>query len=217
MDLGLPTLSVQKSGGLSKVVMLGIAAAVLAIGGIVYLTMRDTGSSQVVAAGPALASADWAWVNDWGNDVAAHRQRQISDLGQSVELADYRIEFEGQIQNKALGWVFRAKDPKNFYVMKLALVKSGSYPAIALERFAVINGDEQPRVRVPLTIPVTPDNVYRVRFEAVGKHFTTWIQDQKVDELTDDRIKSGGVGQYHELGETSSLKNGMTVIPLMKK
>ena len=211
MDLGLPTLSMEKSGGLSKGVMIAIAVAVLAIAGIVYMTMRGGGASasstHVMETGPALASGDWAWINDWANDVAAHRPRQISVLGPSVDLADYRVEFQGQIQNKALGWVFRAKDPKNFYVMKLVLVKAGSYPALALERFAVINGEEQPHAQVPTTVPVTADNVYNIRFEAVGNHFTTWLQQQKVDELTDDRIKSGGVGLYHDQGdETRHLK-----------
>jgi hypothetical protein len=221
MDLGLPTLSMDRSGGLSKGVMIAIAVAVLAIGGVVYFTMfaGSTGASNshVVEAGPALASGDWAWINDWANDVAAHRQRQISVLGPSVDLADYRVAFQGQIQNKALGWVFRAKDPKNFYVMKLIIGKAGSYPPIALERFAVINGNEGPHSQVPTNVAVTPDNVYNIRFEAVGNHFTTWLQEQKVDEMTDDRIKSGGVGQYHDQGENASLKSGMTVTPLAAK
>ncbi|MGD1093764.1 MAG: hypothetical protein ABSB35_17465 [Bryobacteraceae bacterium] len=221
MDLGLPTLSMEKSGGLSKGVMIAIAVAVLAIGGVVYFTMQGgsagASNTHVIEAGPALASGDWAWINDWANDAAAHRQRQISVLGPSVDLADYRVEFQGQIQNKALGWVFRAKDPKNFYVMKLVLAKAGSYPAITLERFAVINGNEEPHAQVPTTVAVTPDNVYNIRFEAVGNRFTTWLQGQKVDEMTDDRIKSGGVGQYHDQGENASLKNGMTVTPLAVK
>ena len=185
--------------------MIVVAVAVLAIGGIAYMALKGgsgvTGS-HAVEAGPALASGEWAWINDWANDVAARRQRQISVLGPSVELSDYRMEFQSKILSKATGWVFRAKDPKNFYVMKLLLLKAGSYPAIALERFAVIGGDEQPHVQVPTNVPVTPDNVYKIRFEAVGNHFTTWLQEQKVDELTDDRIKSGGVGQYRDQGKT---------------
>jgi len=221
MDLGLPTLSMGKSGGLSKGVMIAIAVAVLAIGAVLYFTMwggsAGASNTHVIEAGPALASGDWAWINDWANDVAAHRQRQISVLGPSVDLADYRVEFQGQIQNKAMGWVYRAKDPKNFYVMKLVLAKAGSNPAITLERFAVINGNEEPHAQVPATVTATPDNIYNIRFEAVGNHFTTWLQEQKVDEMTDDRIKSGGVGQYHDQGENASLKNGMTVTPLAVK
>jgi hypothetical protein len=78
----------------------------------------------------------------------------------------------------------------------------------------VINGEEQQRSEVPLPMPVRSDTLYKIRFEAVGNHFATWIQDRKIDELTDDRIASGGVGLYNERGEIASLKGGVSVVPL---
>ena len=49
-----------------------------------------------------------------------------------MNLSDYRLEFQAQIEaGKALGWVFRAKDGKIFYVNKLEMVTSGLAPTVA--------------------------------------------------------------------------------------
>jgi hypothetical protein len=86
-----------------------------------------------------------------------------------------------------------------------------------LERFAVIDGDEQPHSAVALSVPVTPGNRYQIRFEAVGNRFITWIQGRKVDEMTDGRIKSGGIGLYRERGETAALVGSMKAVPIALK
>jgi hypothetical protein len=138
-------------------------------------------------------------------------------MNASQSLSDYRMELEGQIETKAMGWVFRASTPKNFYVEKIEIVKPGLNPTIQLVHFAVIDGVEQPHKAVPMTIPVRPDTMYKVRFEAIGDRFTTWVLDQKVDEWTDSRIGTGGVGLYAEAGESLSLKGGLNVVPLIVK
>ena len=55
---------------------------------------------------------------------------------------------------------------------------------------------------------------YKIRFEAVGDHFTTWLQDRKVDEWTDARLKTGGAGVYSEGIEQSTLHGDFRVTPL---
>src|SRR5262249_33127979 len=133
----------------------------------------------------------------------------------SMNLTDYRVTFQAQIESKALGWVYRAKDGKNYYVNRIEVVKPGLDPTVALVRFAVINGEEQPRAQFPLSISVHVHTLYRIRFDAVGEKFTTYVQDQKIDEWTDSRLKTGGVGLYNERGERMSLKGGLNVVPLV--
>ena len=226
-DLGLPSLTLQTSGGfLGKLpVPARIAAAamaVLLIGGVIYLSTKSgsadaaVNKSRVVEA-PALPAGDSGWITDWGAEPGVRRTHDISVLAASMSLTDYRMEFQAQIENKALGWIYRARDGKNYYVSKLEIVKPGLDPAVALIRFAVINGEEQPRSQFPLTIPVHLDTLYNIRFDAVGDHFTTYVQDQKVDDFTDDRIKTGGVGLYNEHGEKLGLKGPVRVVPLMIK
>ena len=63
------------------------------------------------------------WVEGWAGDpTGLHAGRQITIYRPSLKLSDYRIEFQGQIDTKSIGWVFRAADPENYYAMKLQLV-----------------------------------------------------------------------------------------------
>ena len=229
-DLGLPRLNLQSSPGfwaqLPAVAKIGIAVVLVAIvGGLIAFTSKGggaavtaaNGSTGTVVVGSPLPIGDAGWITDWGADPGVRRSRTISVLRSSQTLNDYRIEMQGQIETKAIGWVFRAADPKNYYVTKIEIVKPGLEPTVALVRFAVINGEEQVRAQLPLPMKVRRDTMYKIRFDAVGSHFTTYVQDEKVDEWTNDQVKTGGVGLYSERGEVATLKGGMSVLPLLIK
>jgi hypothetical protein len=224
-DLGLPRLNLQQSSGflgqMPIIAKIAIVVVLLAgLGGLIAFSSK-TGSAGMnrgagtIVAGSALPAGEEGWITDWGADPGVRRSRQISILRASQTLTDYRIEMQGQIESKAIGWVFRAADPKNFYVTKLEIVKPGLEPTVALVRFAIINGEEQAHAQLPLQMTARLDTMYKIRFDAVGDHFTTYVQDEKVDDWTDDHIKTGGVGFYRERGEDATLKGGMSVIPLM--
>ncbi len=228
--LGLPKLSFQQKetfwSKLPGVVRLGVIAAVLAsiIGGVV-LTSRGSGSAKPVAAAPrepvlveeqALTNTA-GWIQDWFADRAGGKQgRHVDVLRGSLTSRDYRLLFEGQIERGALGWVFRA-DEKSFYVEKIQVLTPGRDPVVALVRFAVINGVEQPRVQVPLALQAHLDTLYKVRMDIVGDKFTTWLQDEKVDQWTDNQIAVGGVGLYYDSGDSAKLRDTLNVIPLRRK
>lgn len=227
-DLGLPQLNLQSSQGfwgrLPVVAKIVIVVVLLSgIGGLIAyssksgsatVTTPGTGAGTLVTGSP-LPVGDAGWITDWGSDPGVRRTRQISILRSSQTLTDYRIEMQGQIETKAIGWVFRAADPKNFYVTKLEIVKPGLQPTVALVRFAVINGEEQAHAQLPLPMKVRRDTMYKIRFDAVGSSFTTYVQDEKIDQWTDDHVKTGGVGLYSERGEVATLRGGMSVLPLM--
>jgi hypothetical protein len=175
----------------------------------------STANAPIVDAGPPLPNAPDDWLQNFSPD--ARRSRRISLLRLSGDLTDYRVEFESVIQSKAAGWVYRAKDPQNFYVSKLEIQKSGTETAVVAAHYAVIDGQELARTRVPLPRGAGTDAVYKIRFQAVGNRFTTWVQDQKVDDWTDDRIKAGGAGLYSEDGERAVLRSGFKVVPLTRK
>jgi hypothetical protein len=225
-DLGLPRLNLQASTGfLGQIPMLakiGIVAVLVAgLGALIAFSSKSGGAAPVsnhtgtVVAGTALPTGEAGWITDWGADPGVRRTRQISVLRSSQTLTDYRIEMQGQIETKAIGWIFRAADPKNFYVTKLEIVKPGLEPTVALVRFAVINGEEGAHTQLPLPMKVRRDTMYKIRLDAVGNHFSTYVQDEKLDDWTDDRVKTGGVGLYSERGETATLKGGMSVVPLV--
>jgi hypothetical protein len=221
-EIKLPELQLSSSvsSGLSRTVKASAGlVAVLALGAGFFFVKSNGGSTAnapLVDAGPPLPNAPDDWLQNFSPD--AKRQRSVSLLRASGDLNDYRVEFESAIQSKAAGWVYRAKDPQNFYVSKLEIQKPGTEPAVVVAaHYAVINGEELARTRVPLPSGSGADTVYKIRFQAVGNHFTTWVQDQKVDDWTDDRIKAGGAGLYSEDGERAALRSSFKVVPLMRK
>jgi hypothetical protein len=222
VDLGLPHLGMPSQPGMPAGKKIAIAAGVLvAVGAVIGFAMKGGGSGSTASAGPRIVEAgppvtgEQGWITNFNTgEAGVRRTRDVSVLRPTMPLNDYRVAFEAQIESKAAGWVVRAADAKNFYVLKLEVVKPGLQPIVAFVRFAVINGEDQPRTQVPLTIPVRVDTMYKFRTDVVGNHMTTWVLDQKVDEWTDDRIKTGGAGLFNERGERASLKGGLSVVPL---
>ena len=105
----------------------------------------------------------------WGGDPSGlHAGRQITIYRPSLKLSDYRFEFQGSIDTKSIGWVFRASDPNNYYAMKLMTVSSGLSPKVALFKYLVANGKQTQVGRVPIDLAVQPDTVFNVRVDVRG-------------------------------------------------
>jgi len=116
------------------------------------------------------------------------------------------MQFTGQIESKALGWVFRAKDTKNYYGMKIENDKPGS---VMYTRFAVVNGRESSVTQKRLPIQARVDTAYNVKLEVRGPRFSVYIQGEPVELWTDSRLKAGALGfmnEGDERGRTSSVR-----------
>ena len=142
----------------------------------------------------------------WSYDAAGFvRPGPLAIFKPSVDLSDYRFEFLGQIDQKAMGWAFRAQDLNNYYAMKFVVVKPGPLPLIHIVRYAVINGKEGPHVDKPLPLTVRTDMLYRIQVNVRGGDFTTMAQGQVVDFWSDNRLPHGGVGFFCNRGERARL------------
>jgi len=196
-------------------VKLGIAILLLLGAGGAYFGLGNkgrkpaaSGSTASDAAGPSIMVGEGGWVQGWAGDtVGAHQGRQITIYRPSLTLSDYRVEFQGQIESKSLGWVFRAADPDNYYAMKLAAVSSGLPLKVALIKYMILRGHETELGRIPLDQQVSPDTVYSVRVDIRGPRFNTYIQGQPVDIWTNDQLKTGGVGFLNERSERGKIKS----------
>jgi hypothetical protein len=144
---------------------------------------------------------------NWSYDAAGFvRPGPLAIFKPTLDLVDYRFEFLGEIDQKAMGWVFRAHDLKNYYAMKFVIVKPGPLPLIDMVRYAVINGKEGPRIHKPLPMTVRNDMLYRVSIDVRGADFTVMAQGQVVDFWTDRRLPHGGVGFFANRGERARLR-----------
>jgi hypothetical protein len=223
VDLNLPVLHnpevVGPWGRLPGAAKAGIGA-VLALGivGLAYTVFNGSNAAATTVAreiptyqlGKQINSG--GWIEDW---APADTLRRVTLLRGSQPYSDYRIEFQAQIQNKAIGWMYRGLNPKSFYVVKLEKLKAGLEPVVALVRYAVIDGENEKRVEKVLPMKVRVDTTYKIRFDAVGSEFAVWVQDQKIDEWRDSRLGSGGLGLYSEGEEAAAINGTVNVFELI--
>lgn len=210
--IGMP--AAEKSGG-SKIAIAAVVLVVLAGGGyFMFSGGKSTGSAGSEAADSISDSSSTGmiiggggWTTTWGAESPNNKGKQISIYRPSMTMPDYRLEFRGQIERKAMGWIFRASNPKNYYVMKLEILKPGPAPIVALVKYAVIEGKETTHTQVMLPFEVKADTVYQVRLDVKGDKFTTYVQGKLVDHWSDDRVKLGGTGFYNEPGERAQIKS----------
>lgn len=149
-----------------------------------------------------------AWIGgakDWRFEDGIIRPASLRVWKPSLKLADYRLEFEGQIEKNAMSWAFRAPDIRNYYATKIQIRKSGQLPVADLIRYTVVNGTERDRQRLPLPMSIRPEMLYHVQLSVRGNNFVTKVNGQVVDSWTDARHKKGGVGFFADRGESSSI------------
>jgi len=171
--------------------------------------MAHSGTGTTSSAGGATISnvGEQGWVTEWASDATgSRRRRQITLYRPSAQLSDYQMQFTGQIESKALGWVCRAGDTKNYYGMKIENDKHGS---VVYTRFAVVNGRESSVTQKVLPIQARVDTTYNVKLEVRGPRFSVYIQGEPVELWTDSRLKSGALGfmnEGDERGRTNSVR-----------
>ena len=151
---------------------------------------------------------DWEGAGDWSGSWNYDERGGVipgalAILKPSVGLADYTVEFLGQIEKKALGFTIRSADTKNYQAVKLAIKTPGPLPVISIVHYAVVAGAESARQERRLPVTVFNDTIYRVRLAVRNDTFTLAVNDQVVDAWADNRIATGGVGFFAGAGERS--------------
>jgi len=147
------------------------------------------------------------WAANWSYDQAGFvRPGNLAIFGPTRTLYDYNFEFLGQIENRGMSWVYRAKDTRNYYLGKLVITQGGPVPEVALVRSVVKNGRETQRKVILVTTTSRADTLYRVRVDVNGSDFTTSVLGQVVDTFSDSTHTQGGVGFQGGRGETSRIR-----------
>jgi hypothetical protein len=108
-----------------------------------------------------------------------------------------------QIDQKALGFAYRAKDENNYYAAKISIQKPGPDPIMSLVRYPVIGGQQGKPVEVPIRMVAHNDTPYRVRLTVSARGYSTSIEGLLVDFWSDERLTSGGFGFFTDAGESA--------------
>jgi len=192
------------------VLALAASALVLLLGALAWNPAREAARERAaVTLHDDFSSGLGLWTPgaaDWTRDPAGFVVvGSLALLSPSLPMADYRLEFQGQIERESLAWVFRARDEASYYVMKVAVLQPGPLPTLALIRYCVLNGEQSPPVQVPLRILLHNESTFRVQMRVSGNDFTTFINRQQVDFWSDDRLASGGIGFFCDKGSRARL------------
>ena len=133
------------------------------------------------------------------------RPGQVALYRPAQNFADYRFEFFGQIEKKSMSWAIRAKDPQNYYGMKMTVIEPGLRPVVAMVHYAVVDGKKLQRMETPLSIMMHNNEPYHVAVDVKGNRVVTSVEGQEVDSWTNDALKAGGIGFFSEAGESARL------------
>ena len=195
-----------------------------AIGGGAWFTLKPPTQARTALAQKSkttsktgrslLLNLPGGWSPDWGGDFNRKKNRTISFYRPSVDNDDYRMEFEGQVESKAVGWIYRAMDTKNYYAYKVEFVKTGPDPGVALTHFTMVNGIESQKHYTPLSKPIRSGVGFKVRLDVKGDEFSAYINDELIEVWQDDRLPRGGFGLMTELGEVGQVRK-LQVFELM--
>ncbi len=159
-------------------------------------------------------------LNEWSDsaaNMADLRAPQVNSSGlhpgrlqiwkRSSLLTNYEVEFLGQIDNKSLGWAFRATNPNNYYGTKITITgPRGNAPNTSLVRYTMQNGHELDRVRMPLPLSMSPGAPYTIHMSVKDDRFVTWVNNQVVSSWSDSRFRTGGLGFFSDEGESSEIR-----------
>jgi len=142
------------------------------------------------------AAADWTFAD------GAIQPGRLRLWEPSVSLGNYKLEFEAQIQQKAVNWTYRSVNLDNFYANKIVMKRPGS---LEIVRYAVLDGREHVRTKLPIPLISMPKSLYKIQMSVRGDQFTTLLNGQIIDTWSDSRLRKGGVGFFSEPGERSSI------------
>ena len=188
----------------AAIVLLGAAIAAWAIPA--YNRGASPSKTPVVAQAAATMGAD-SWETDSSGDTAGIARRRVISLYKPGRTKrNYVFEFTGQVEQRAMGWVFRMKDPRNYYCLKLEHTGNGAGSTVQLVKFAVVNGEEQPHRLVSIAEPLVAGQPVRIRLDVRGQNFSTQVNGRPVDVWIDNQIAEGTVGFSNESGERAVIR-----------
>ncbi|MFN7932305.1 MAG: hypothetical protein U0R19_03210 [Bryobacteraceae bacterium] len=212
LGLSSDTSEPPPPAGMSTGVKAGIAVAVLAVGGAVAMFTMG-GSSPKESAKPAavvsvmetagMVMGEAGWSTDYTTDASGKRVRQMAFYRPSMQITDYRVEFQAEIEYKAVGWAVRAANPKTYWALKL--FQDGV--RVKLRRFSVTDGKDGAATDMALPFPTNAGMIFKVRTDVVGKKFVVTVNDQKVDEWTDTQFATGGFSVANEGAERGQIRS----------
>jgi len=149
---------------------------------------------------------DWVGTGqDWSVRNGVLQPGKLRLWKPTVTAKDYQLQFRAGIEKKALGWAFRAAGTDSYYASKILLTKPGEVSGASILHYGMDRSQSFGRSELPLPVALQKDKRYLITLLVDGNRFTTLIDGHVVDEWSDNRLKSGGVGFFTDDGEQAAV------------
>ena len=137
---------------------------------------------------------------------ASRPGRQLVLYRPSLSATDCRLEFKWRVDEKGVGWVFRAKDTNNYYAARIKMARPGPAATLAVEHFTVYQGTESAHSEKALAFSQSFP-VLSVRMEVAGPSFTLYLQGSAAEYWSDTKLTTGGLGFYEERNQPAEVQS----------
>jgi hypothetical protein len=192
----LPTERFRWQGKLILALLLaaGVAAPVL-------LRLYHPRAQASVDAATRAAS----WIREPSAPTGAKEARQLVLYRPSFGATDGRLEFTWKVSDRALAWIFRAKDTDNYYAMAIKALRPGPSPALSVEHFTVYQGVESPHSSKVLILSEN-NPALQIRMDVSGATFKLYLEGNAADYWTDNRLGAGALGFLEQPGQPADVE-----------
>ena len=170
--------------------------------------IRDRAAFFIVDDFDASSAGTWLSAGSFDFDAAGlGRVDGLSLRQDTLNLENFRYDFDAKIEKNAVGWVVRAPDLENYYAFKLVETRRNASRSYSMLRYVVLNGERvanEAGVEIPVPGHLTrPDDFNRVSVRVRDNQITTLINGWGVDFWKDSRLERGGVGFFSDEGESA--------------
>lgn len=175
-----------------SLVSAAVVVAMLCVAGILLAPKTADTAVTVVP--------DAHWVRERAQFGDGSRQRrQLVLYRGGTQPTDFRAEFDWKPNAKGAGLVFRCLDDGNYQALRLGIASWQPSFNIVAEHFTVLDGVESAHSRKLLPWKSASAPIHVV-LEGTDFAFTLYVQGNRFDYWTDNRLKHGDVGFYEDRG-----------------
>jgi len=175
-----------------------------AVGGVVSLWgMLST--PKATRPVPVVSSAHW--VSERALFVAGSKEQRRLILYRGAEQpTDFRAEFDWKPDPTGAGLIFRCSDRGNYQAVRVGIASWRPSLSLFEEHFTVLGGIETVHARKLIPWTTSSDPVH-IALDGNGFEFMLYVQGNRFDYWTDNRLKKGDVGFYEDRDEQRSVES----------
>jgi hypothetical protein len=179
---------------------------VIALAGVIVPVWRHVSRSGSTEIETAINGGDWVREAAVLGDPGVKQSRQLVLYRPALNATDCRLEFNWTVNDRPVGWVFRAKNLGTYYAVQLKVLKAGPNPTFSVDYFSVYQFVESAHASKVLVFPRN-EPVIRIRMDVFGPVFTMYLQGNATEYWNDARLTSGALGFFEEWNQTADVNS----------